>query len=250
MASGLGEARQLRRLEVGGDPVGGLDGHGDAVGQRRRQREAAVDGLQQPVLERLVVDADGGLERADEVADHVFGRIVQQRGQPPAARQVRLHGGGDLLHRRRRLRQIERRPRHSRCQRLAEAVGDVLYLDVLGRGIEQVEAAARQHALPAHPGRTGGSVRVLPLSVMRGLRRRLEGALQIGAGFVAMAGDEVIVDHAGRLHEGIDRGGADETEAFRLQPLEMALETEDLGQNGLEALVVAVQTAFKEGMPK
>ena len=56
----------------------------DAVGQRRRQAEAAVNGLQQLELEGLVVEADGGLEGADEVADHVLGRIVQQRGEAPA----------------------------------------------------------------------------------------------------------------------------------------------------------------------
>ncbi len=36
-----------------------------------------------------------------------------------------------------------------------------------------------------------------------------------GAAFMAKAGDEMIVDHAGRLHEGIDDGGANEFEPAR-----------------------------------
>ncbi len=102
-------------------------------------------------LEGLVVEADGGLEGADEVADHVLGRIVQQGGEPPARSQAGLERGGDLLHHQRVLGDRE----GVVAERLAvpagdagEAVGDVLDLDVGGRGVEQVEAPARQHALP------------------------------------------------------------------------------------------------------
>ena len=42
-------------------------------------------------------------------------------------------------------------------------------------------------------------------------------ALQPRAGRVPVAVDEVVVDQAARLHEGIDRGRANEAEAFRLQ---------------------------------
>src|SRR5262245_51335889 len=94
----LAEARERGRLVVGSDAVRRLDRRGDAVGKRRREREAPMDGLEQLGLERLVVEADGRLERADEIADHVLRRIMQQRGEPPAARQVRLHRARDLLH--------------------------------------------------------------------------------------------------------------------------------------------------------
>src|SRR5882762_5950367 len=40
-------------------------------------------------------------------------------------------------------------------------------------------------------------------------------AVLAGAAFVAEAGDEMVVDHAGRLHEGVDDGWADEFESAR-----------------------------------
>src|ERR1700761_4403868 len=45
------------------------------------------------------------------------------------------------------------------------------------------------------------------------------GAALAGAALMAEAGDEMIVDEASRLHEGIDDGRADEFEAARRQLL-------------------------------
>lgn len=49
-----------------------------------------------------------------------------------------------------------------------------------------------------------------------------------------MAVDEMVVDHAGRLHEGIDDGRADELEAARGQLLEICTDS------GVEAGTLAV----------
>ena len=57
-----------------------------------RQAEAEVDRGKQPLLDRLVVLAEHRLERRDHVADHVFGRVVQQGGEPPRGLEPRLAG--------------------------------------------------------------------------------------------------------------------------------------------------------------
>ena len=116
-----------------------------------RQAEADMDCRQKPVFEFLVVEPDGGLERADEIADHIFGRIVQQRHQPGLARQPRLELGRQPLDQHAMLGHGEGviasgLPVPARDTR--QTVGDVLDLDIQRRGIEQVEPASAQHALP------------------------------------------------------------------------------------------------------
>jgi hypothetical protein len=155
---GLGvlEPGQLGGLEEGAGPVGLLDQLLDGRRRLHRQAEADVDGVLQPGLEVLVADAQRRLERADHVADHILAGVVQQGGQPPFRLEVRLDVGGDLLdhhavlgHREAVLAGGLAVPaRHP-----GQAVGDVLDLDVHRRGIQQVEPAARQHALP-RPGRS------------------------------------------------------------------------------------------------
>ena len=81
-ASATREAGELRRLEIGGFPVGRLDRLGERrapspAGRPKRMKIAA----EQPLLHRLVVAADRRLERRDHVADHIFRRVVQQRGE-------------------------------------------------------------------------------------------------------------------------------------------------------------------------
>jgi hypothetical protein len=87
-------------------------------------------------------------------------------------------------------------------------VGDVLDLDVERRGVEEIEPAARQHALPGARGVAG---------LWHGSGRRSEA--KTAAGRVAMAADQMVVDHADGLHEGVDDGGAAEAEAPRLEVL-------------------------------
>ena len=67
-----------------------------------RQAEAAVDGDEQPLLDHRVFAAEQRLERRDEVADHIFRRVVQHRGQPP--------GDADL-----RRQRCRRSPRRQAC---------------------------------------------------------------------------------------------------------------------------------------
>ena len=112
-------------------------------------------------LDGLVGVADHRLEGRDDVADHVFRRIVQEHGEPPCAGQSgwRLprspRPGGVLRHREDVV--PDRLPVPARDA--GEAVGDVLELDVKRRRVEEVEAPAEEH-----PARRGGS---LAISVAR-----------------------------------------------------------------------------------
>src|SRR5262245_57127889 len=75
------EAGKPRRLEIGGGAIGGLDHRKEVCGQRQRQAEAHVDRGKQASLHCFVGVADHGFERRDDVANHVFWRIVQQYGE-------------------------------------------------------------------------------------------------------------------------------------------------------------------------
>ncbi len=112
--------------------------------------------------------------------------------------------------------------RHTR-----EPVGDICHFDIERRGIEQIEPPAREHALPGAGGNIAGKSLVefrfghrflfFGLVSLLGFEARL--AFQACACLVAEAGHEMIVDHAGGLHEGIDNGGPHEFESARLQVL-------------------------------
>jgi len=77
-------------------------------------------------------------------------------------------------------------------------------------GVEQVEPAPRQHALQA---RASIFVVALPGRAVEGLQacvaRQLLALRKSAARFVPMALHQMVVDHADRLHEGIDDGRAD-----------------------------------------
>ena len=123
-----------------------------------------------------------------------------------------------------------------------------------GRRIEQIEAAPRQHALP-------GPLRAGRLGAARGLlvarldhacacaRRRLEPRCSSAHGSWRWQLDQVVVDHARRLHEGIDRRRTDEAEAFRLQRLGDGLGGRRLGRHRLEARVPVDLRAPVEEIP-
>ena len=110
-----------------------------------------MDGGEQPLLESLVVDADRRLERADHVADDVFGRIMEQAGEPPAAFETRRLPTGDVLDEEAVLGDREGMVALGLAVPAGDArqaVGDVLDLDVERRGAEKVEPPPRQHPLP------------------------------------------------------------------------------------------------------
>ena len=100
----------------------------------------------------LVGIADHRLEGRDDVADHVFGRVVQEQRQPPSRRQVRPRDGRAIASTSRQCCATEKMCAPARlpvpARDAGEAVGDVVDLDVERRGVEEVEAAAREHALP------------------------------------------------------------------------------------------------------
>src|SRR4029077_20636069 len=60
------ESGQLSCLEKGGDAIGAFDQRGAFRRALRRKPEADMNGACEPVLERLVVQSDRGLERADQ----------------------------------------------------------------------------------------------------------------------------------------------------------------------------------------
>src|SRR5690606_16421520 len=116
-----------------------------------RQAKTQMNGMLQALLDRLVILAKGGLERRDHVADHIFGRIVQERGELPGGRGGARRCTEDLLHQKRVLRdgegvvaaRLSVPARHA--GKPVRYVGD---LDVERRGIEEVETAPGKHALP------------------------------------------------------------------------------------------------------
>src|SRR5215467_8729620 len=76
----------------------------------------------------------------------------------------------------------------------------------------------------------------------------LEAALQFRARLMTMAGYQVIIDHARRLHEGINRGGTDKAKALRLQRFGNGLRAGRLGRHRLKGFVaVDLGTPVKEG---
>ena len=87
-----------------------------------------------------------------------------------------------------------------------EPMGDVLDLDVERRGVEEVEPAPGEHPLPGarRPSRGLTSAPLAPSAAHSAWRKQP---------------DEVVVDHADRLHEGVDDGRPAEGEALRLQRL-------------------------------
>ena len=90
-----------------------------------------------------------------------------------------------------------------RASHTRQTVGDVANLDVEWRGVDKVELAV----LTASAARRG----------VAGSRSRLELMRQRAAGLVTAAIDEMIVDHAGRLHEGVNDRWPDNIAAPRAQ---------------------------------
>jgi hypothetical protein len=151
--SGLGrpEPGQLGRFMIGRDVVGQLDQGGCFRRQMRRQTEADMDCGEQSVLEIFVVDSDRRFEGAYQIADHVFGSIVQQGCKADWRTQTWAQIRDEPFDQQTVLRDRERmctaglpvpscQPRKTVC--------DIGNLDVERRWIEQVESSPAQHALP------------------------------------------------------------------------------------------------------
>src|SRR5581483_5303300 len=103
-----------------------------------------------------------------------------QGGELPAPREIWLHRRGDLLHQQRVLGDGEGMVSHRLAvpaRHAGKAVGDVLDLDVLRRGIEQVEPPPRQHPLPGAR-RTGCRIDARSRALLAHARPRSTGALK------------------------------------------------------------------------
>ncbi len=116
-----------------------------------------MDGPLQPILEGPVVEAQRRLERRDHVADHIFGRIVQQGRQAPAGLDLRTELAHDLLHHDAVLGDGEgvlARGLAVPAGHAGQAVSDVVDLHVERRGVQKVQPPAGKHPLPC-AGRCG-----------------------------------------------------------------------------------------------
>jgi len=84
------QTRELRGLVECRDEIGALDQRQRFLGQLGRDAEADVYGSQKSQLEVLVIDADSRLEGRNEVADHIFRGVVEERRKPQGLREPGL----------------------------------------------------------------------------------------------------------------------------------------------------------------
>ena len=109
-----------------------------------------MDGSQEARFDRLVVIPDHRLKGRDHIANDIFRRIVEEDGEQAAAVEPRLLAR-DRFGEQRVLRYREDMGALGLAVPTRDAgkpVRDVLDLDVERGGVEQIEPAARQHALP------------------------------------------------------------------------------------------------------
>ena len=194
------------------------------------------------------------LEGRDQVADHIFGRIVEQRGELQLRRGAGLLHGKQRLDQKRVLRDRENMPApasgrssgrcaqaharypRSRCRAERDRAGRACVPTTcaarreprLRRGRARVSARgsregfAREEAAlgQAEPGEArrqgapfGRGASHLPFALGPSAPRRRQGR----AFGMAEAVDQMVVDHADRLHEGVDDGRPAEFETLLLQ---------------------------------
>src|ERR1019366_4638624 len=91
-------------------------------------------------------------------------------------------------------------PGHGRCRRFR---------------YRAARGPADRAAVPTASAARPGSRSRFRKSVARSFDFKAGAALLTGAAFVAEAGHQMVVDHAGGLHEGIDDGRPDELETAR-----------------------------------
>ena len=222
---GGGEAGEPRRFEIGRAAVGGLDQALDLVGTHRRQSEAQMDRGEQPRLDRLVGVADHRLERRDHVADHIFRRVVQQdrKPRPPVeARRARARDGLDqqrVLRDREDMRAavwpFQRATRASPCAMSSISMSSGEGSSRSSRRPDSMRCQARGAALR--------TCRLGSRAVFAGIAVYF--AASFGQAVVTVAVDQMVVDHAGRLHEGVDDRRPDELESAADDSFDIARES-------------------------
>ncbi len=142
---GHAEACYLDRFHPRADPIRLLDLLLYFGGNGRWQPETDMDRGGQSCIQVLVSGSDGGFDRADHVADHIFRGIVQQGRQLPFGRDARRHPAEQCFHQKRMLGHrigmiTARLPVPARDE--GKAVGNILDLDIDRGWIQQVKTAA------------------------------------------------------------------------------------------------------------
>src|SRR5262245_64017334 len=79
---GQAETCELRRLEIGSDPISPLDFSGQKFRRPRRQAKAQVNGGLKLGFEGLVIDAKRRLEGRYHVPDYIFRCVMEEGGEP------------------------------------------------------------------------------------------------------------------------------------------------------------------------
>src|SRR5262245_56495536 len=82
---------------IGRDSIGTFDRFDDIVRKLSRQAEPDRDGGGPLGLEGTMFERQRRLERADQVADDVFGRVMDERREPEVAAELGLELGGDAF---------------------------------------------------------------------------------------------------------------------------------------------------------
>src|SRR5262245_15733348 len=85
-----GKAGETSCLIIGSDPIASFDQLSPLIRKLRREAEAKVDGSEKLGLEGPVVEGQRRLERTDQVADHIFRRVVNQGAEPEPAVELGL----------------------------------------------------------------------------------------------------------------------------------------------------------------
>src|SRR5687768_77554 len=93
----LGEAGERSCLVIGSDSIGAFDQFHDLERKLGGKAKADMDGRQQPLLKGFIVERQRRLEWADEVSDHIFGSVVDQRREAKAPLERNVKRAGDSL---------------------------------------------------------------------------------------------------------------------------------------------------------
>ncbi len=121
-----------------------------------RQPETPEDGVEDLLLDRFIGFAHESLEGRNEVADHIFRRIVQQGREPAGPAETRLEMTGQCFDEQRMLcHRQDVRPAGLAVPagHAGQTMRDVVEVDIVRRGRQKIEAASRQHPLPGPRGR-------------------------------------------------------------------------------------------------
>ena len=140
-----GKTRQARRFKVRGDAIGIFDGARERLRQLPGQTKTAVDGGEQTVLKSLIIKAYCSFERTDQIADHIFCRVVQKRREMFGFSKIWVERACDVFDNKGVLRDrkcVVANGLTIPARDAGKTVRDVFDLDIVRRRRQQIEAAA------------------------------------------------------------------------------------------------------------